>query len=219
MALRFHERESGIGKYPNVDPASWAPCVSGFSDPTTAGSSCLTPTANGGVLRRGEATDLMEQVGDVLAAPLMITRGRDGMVNAGAVSEGCSKVHDSTSGVLQTQGGDRLKQHHISRTPGVETSFTWCARPNRGLRAGPAPPPPPQSPRLRARNLAAAWSLVAREVVPCEKGCFSLMANIKTKLWNCINIGTLDALMMISSNGPSMGDKEAMVRVIDLPRV
>ena len=30
------------------------------------------------------------------------------MVNAGAVSEGCSKVDDPTSGVLQTQGGDRL---------------------------------------------------------------------------------------------------------------
>ena len=69
MALRFHERESGIDKYPNVDPASWAPCVSDFSDPTTAGSSCSTPTTNGGVLRRGAATDLMEQVGDALAAP------------------------------------------------------------------------------------------------------------------------------------------------------
>ena len=70
MALRFHERESGIDKYPNVDPASWAPCVSDSSDPTTAGSSCSTPTMNGGVLRRGAAaTDLMEQVGDALAAP------------------------------------------------------------------------------------------------------------------------------------------------------
>ena len=73
MALRFHERESGIDKYPNVDPASWAPCVSDFSDPTTAGSSCSTPTTNGDVLRRGAATDLMGmlmgQVGDALAAP------------------------------------------------------------------------------------------------------------------------------------------------------
>ena len=67
--LRFHERESGIGKYPNVDPASWAPCVSDFSDPTTAVSSWSTPTTNGDVLRRGAATDLMEQVGDALAAP------------------------------------------------------------------------------------------------------------------------------------------------------
>ena len=40
--------------------------------------------------------------------------------------------------------------------------FTSCARPKSGPRAGPAPPPP-QS-RLRARNLAAAWSLLAREV-------------------------------------------------------
>ena len=69
MALRFHECESSIAKYSNVDPASWAPCVSVFSDPTTAGSSCSTPTANGDVLRRGAATDLMEQVGDALAAP------------------------------------------------------------------------------------------------------------------------------------------------------
>ena len=71
MALRFHERESGIDKYSTVDPASWAPCVSDFSDPTTAGlsSSCSTPTTNGDVLRRGAATDLMEQVGDALAAP------------------------------------------------------------------------------------------------------------------------------------------------------
>ena len=69
VALRFHERESGIDKYLNVDPASWAPCVSDFWDPTTAGSSCTTPTENGGVLRRGAATVLMEQVGDALAAP------------------------------------------------------------------------------------------------------------------------------------------------------
>jgi hypothetical protein len=69
VALRFHECESGIDKYSKVDPASWAPCVSDFSDPTTAGSSCSTPTTNGGVLRRGTATDLMEQVGDALAAP------------------------------------------------------------------------------------------------------------------------------------------------------
>ena len=67
--MRFHERESGIGKYPNIDPASQASCVSGFSDPTTAGSSCSIPTTNGGVLRRGAVTDLMEQVGDALAAP------------------------------------------------------------------------------------------------------------------------------------------------------
>ena len=56
-------------KYPNVDPASWASCVSDFSDPTTAGSSSSTPTTNGDVLRCGAATDLMEKVGDALAAP------------------------------------------------------------------------------------------------------------------------------------------------------
>ena len=69
MALRFHESEFGIDKYPNVDPASWAPCVSDFSEPTTAGSSGSTPTTNDDVLRRGAATDLMEQVDDALAAP------------------------------------------------------------------------------------------------------------------------------------------------------
>ena len=68
-ALRFHESECGIDRYPNFDPASWAPCVSDFSDATTAGSSCSTPTTNGDVLRRGAATDLMEEVGDALAAP------------------------------------------------------------------------------------------------------------------------------------------------------
>ena len=70
----------------------------------------------------------------------MINRGRDGTVNAGAVSEGCSKDYDSTSGVLQTHGGDRLKQHRISRTPEVKICFTSCARPKLGLRAGPATP-------------------------------------------------------------------------------
>ena len=69
MALRFLERESGIDQHPNVDQAPWAPCGSDFSDPMTAGSSCLTPTTKGGVLKRGSATDLMEQVGDVHAAP------------------------------------------------------------------------------------------------------------------------------------------------------
>ena len=67
--LRFHERESSIDNDPNIDLASWAPCVSDFSDPTTAGSPCSTPTTNGGVLRRGAATGLMQQVGDALAAP------------------------------------------------------------------------------------------------------------------------------------------------------
>ena len=71
---------------------------------------------------------------------LMINRGRDGTVNAGAVSEGCSKVYDSTSSALQTQGGDRPKQHRISRALEVEICFTWCARPKVGLRAGPATP-------------------------------------------------------------------------------
>ena len=40
-----------------------------FLIPTTTGSSCSTPTTNGDVLRRGAATDLMDKVGDALAAP------------------------------------------------------------------------------------------------------------------------------------------------------
>ena len=71
---------------------------------------------------------------------LMINRGRDGMVNAGAVSEGCSKVSSGSSGVLQTHGGDRLNRHRVLRTLDPNFRFASCARPNRGLRAGPATP-------------------------------------------------------------------------------
>ena len=80
-ALRFHESECGIDRYPNFDSASWAPCVSDLSDATTAGSSCSTPTTNGDVLRRGAATDLMGEVGDALTArgiALMLGESRCG---------------------------------------------------------------------------------------------------------------------------------------------
>ena len=155
MALRFHERESGIQKYPNVDPASWAPCVSGFSDPMTAGSSCSTPTTNGGALRRGVATHGPHGASRRRArspaervrahgpkVDLMINRGRDGMVNAGgAVSEGCSRecqwfvVCRSNTRRRRTLDG-----HRVSRTNDSEILFAWCARPKLRLRAGPATP-------------------------------------------------------------------------------
>jgi hypothetical protein len=62
--------------------------------------------------------------------------------------------------------------------------------------------------------LASIFMILCLSSVLCEQG-FSLMANIKTKLRNCMNIETLDALMMISSNGPSLADKDAMNRLID----
>ena len=72
---------------------------------------------------------------------LMINRGRDGMVNAGAVSEGCSRECSVVRrAVVQTHGGDRLNGHRISRTADSEICFTWCARSKLGLRAGPATP-------------------------------------------------------------------------------
>ena len=73
-------------------------------------------------------------------ADLMINRGRDGMVNAGAVSEGATVFSESTSSAVQPHGGDRLKQHRISRTADSEICFAWCARSKVGLRAGPATP-------------------------------------------------------------------------------
>ena len=46
-----------------------------------------------------------------------------------------------------------------------------------------------------------------------ERG-FSLMALIKTKLRNCMNTETLDALMMIAANGPLMSDTDAVNALI-----
>ena len=71
---------------------------------------------------------------------LMINRGRDGMVNAGAVSEGCS--NECQWFVVRRSN---TRRRPISRTPHLtahdsEFCFTSCARPNRGLRAGPATP-------------------------------------------------------------------------------
>ena len=43
----------------------------------------------------------------------MINRGRDGMVNAGAVSEGATVFSESTSSAVQPHGGDRSHGHRI----------------------------------------------------------------------------------------------------------
>ena len=67
----------------------------------------------------------------------------------------------SSCAVVQTHGGDRSHGHRVLTAHDSKKIFTSYARPKLGLRAGPNPPP--QS-RLRARNLAAAWLLLAREV-------------------------------------------------------
>ena len=50
--------------------------------------------------------------------------------------------------------------------------------------------------------------------ISCERG-FSLLARIKTKLRNRLNILTVDSLMMITSNGPEMSDADAMMTLLD----
>jgi hypothetical protein len=62
--------------------------------------------------------------------------------------------------------------------------------------------------------LAAISLVLCLSTVWCERG-FSLMAVIKTKLRNCLNSETLDALMMIASNGPLMKDHAAVATLID----
>ena len=64
------------------------------------------------------------------------------------------------------------------------------------------------------KRLACFFLVLCLSTVWCERG-FSLMAQIKTKLRKCMNIETLDALMMISSNGPKLSDKEAILKLID----
>ena len=60
---------SAVSKYTQKLTGGVGVVLSRFFIPTTAGSSCSTPTANCDVLRRGAATDLMDKVGDALAAP------------------------------------------------------------------------------------------------------------------------------------------------------
>jgi hypothetical protein len=61
--------------------------------------------------------------------------------------------------------------------------------------------------------LCAIHCIICLSTVWCERG-FSLISIIKTKLRNCMNIETLDALMMISSNGPDLADTEALDQLI-----
>ena len=58
-----------VSKYTQKLTGGVGAVFSDFPDPATAGPSFWTPTANGGMLRRGAATDLMEQVDGALAAP------------------------------------------------------------------------------------------------------------------------------------------------------
>ena len=60
---------SAVSKYTQKLTGGVGVMLSRFFIPTTAGSSCSTPTTNCDVLRRGAATDLMEEGGDALAAP------------------------------------------------------------------------------------------------------------------------------------------------------
>ena len=61
--------------------------------------------------------------------------------------------------------------------------------------------------------LCSIHCIVCLSTVWCERG-FSLMSIIKTKLRNCLNIETLDAHMMTSSNGPNLDDTEACDQLI-----
>lgn len=62
--------------------------------------------------------------------------------------------------------------------------------------------------------LYAISLVLCLSTVWCERG-FSLMAIIKTKLRNCMNIETLDALMMIASNAPNLSDHEAVEALLE----
>ena len=56
--------------------------------------------------------------------------------------------------------------------------------------------------------------ILCMSTVPCEQG-FSLMALIKNKLRNCLHIATVNAHMMVASNGPDLTDKAGVKRVLD----
>jgi hypothetical protein len=64
------------------------------------------------------------------------------------------------------------------------------------------------------KMLLFIFLVLCMSTVPCEQG-FSLMALIKDKLRNCLHTDTVDAHMMIASNGPDMTDKVAVRRVLD----
>ena len=95
----------------------------------------------------------------------MINRGRDGMVNAGAVSEGCSRecqwfVVCRSNTRRRADSTDTAFQGHT--TP--EICFTWCARPKLGLRAGPATPHRNRAYGHETSPQRGCCSPVAREV-------------------------------------------------------
>ena len=49
---------------------------------------------------------------------------------------GAQESASGSSCAVQTHGGDRSHGHRILTAHDSEFCFTWCARPNRGLRAG-----------------------------------------------------------------------------------
>ena len=59
------------------------------------------------------------------------------------------------------------------------------------------------------KKLACFYLVLCLSTVWCERG-FSLMALIKTKLRNGLGTETLDAFMMITSNGPRIRDRPAV---------
>jgi hypothetical protein len=65
-----------------------------------------------------------------------------------------------------------------------------------------------------AKRLGCIFMILCLSTVWCERG-FSLMAQIKTKLRDLMNIETLDALMMIASNSPSFDNDEAIEQLIN----
>ena len=65
-----------------------------------------------------------------------------------------------------------------------------------------------------AKIMLSVFLVLCLSTVWCERG-FSCMAMIKTKLHNCMNMDTLDALMMIAMNGPDFDDPAAVDALLD----
>jgi len=61
--------------------------------------------------------------------------------------------------------------------------------------------------------LLSIFLILCMSSVPCETG-FSVMAMVKTKLRNCLDTSTADALMMIALNGPALTDVEGCERIL-----
>jgi hypothetical protein len=66
-----------------------------------------------------------------------------------------------------------------------------------------------------ASVLIAIWRVECLSSVDCERG-FSLMALIKTKMRNRMNVSTLDTLMQIAANAPAMADHNAVNELVEL---